>query len=471
MAQKKNSQEDASHSQEDASAETRLSELREMAEAAAALAADEQSFIRAVEAFRAKDAARFQAELSARQLLPRCRLICHFLCSKYSVFICTTFCKKPPRKDEELSISEIRDFALEIAKIARDEALLKRFVMALEQEDTEGFDKLITSLKLEPYCHQLCHWLSSVRCRLVCKEMCPQPPLITEISYIPTSQITTGGPGIGLGAGPSVPPGTTGPDAKTPGGAGDHPFGGISNIRGVFSIAAPFEYKVEFADSTAGPWSPVLQSITDYVWTGFFLSPYPRVPDAQGWYKVSEMGVLGPDYLTDWNTPADRNKTYYLRLTVRNAGLQEFHSPIIPARVDNGAPSKPVISLQLQAPDGTRTDLGCCEKIQRGNGNVLAITITAWDENFGHIGVALQGGCGFQASIFDIHGNPLSKTYNGNISDTGYPAPVTFLWDPWAAGIKPCCYLIVVSINDRTIVNNAWYGGYSNSNWQSITIA
>ena len=42
---------------------------------------------------------------------------------------------------------------------------------------------------------------------------------------------------------------------------------------------------------------------------------------------------------------------------------------------------------------------------------------------------------------------------------------------PWAAGVEPCCYVIYVRIYDRAIVNNAYSGRHSNSNWHSITIA
>ena len=115
--------------------------------------------------------------------------------------------------------------------------------------------------------------------------------------------------------------------------------------------------------------------------------------------------------------------------------------------------------------------MGCCEKVERGKGNLVVITITAWDENFSSINVALLGGCGWSFPIVDTGGTSLSKTYNGNIADTGYPVATEFLWDPWAAKIDPCCYLIDVRINDRAIINNSWSGGHPNENWRSITIA
>jgi hypothetical protein len=183
------------------------------------------------------------------------------------------------------------------------------------------------------------------------------------------------------------------------------------------------------------------------------------------------MGLAGFDYLTDWNTTALPDGLYYLKLTVRNAALVEFISPLVPVLVDNTAPSKPVIDLQLITPDGKKVDLDCCEKVERGDGNKIAITLQASDANFSRIDVSLLGGCGVSVAIVDTGGTPLSKTYNGNIADTGYPAPTTFIWDPWAAKIDPCCYLIYVSIYDRAVVNDAWGGGHGNANWHSITIA
>ena len=111
------------------------------------------------------------------------------------------------------------------------------------------------------------------------------------------------------------------------------------------------------------------------------------------------------------------------------------------------------------------------ETVKRGEGNLVAITLTASDANFSQISVALLGGCGVSAAIVDTGGTPLSKTYNGNIADAGYPVPTTFLWDPWAAKVNPCCYILDVRIYDRVIAGNHWSGGHSNENWQSITIA
>ncbi len=447
----------------------RLAELKATGEAVGKLAEDPEIFRRVVAAYRAQDAERFQAELLAIGLFDRCHLICRWLCSKHSVFLCRKLCG-PLEGQKELDINEMREFALVVASLTQKDELLKRLIAAVEQEDAEAFQKMVLELGLQRFCHQLCQWLCAVRCRRVCRLLCTAPPLLTQIGSIPTSQIN----GLGYAAGASSFPGPVPPDNK-PAGVGDHPFGGTTNIRGVFSIASPAQYRVEFATAIAGPWQPIVEPIQDYRISATFPTPvfdfYTRVPTPDGWYTISEMGLAGADYLTDWQTPNVANGLYYLRLTVRTAALSEFVSPVVPVRIDNQAPSQPEINLQLLKPDGSRSDLGCCEKVDRGNGNRIIVQLKATDANFSSISVSLLGGCGVSRAMVATDGTALSKTYNGDITDTGYPVATEFIWDPWAADISPCCYLIYVQITDRAIVNNYWSGGHSNTNWHSITIA
>jgi hypothetical protein len=450
----------------------RLTELIETGEAIGKLAENEDAFKNVVKAYQAQDAERFQAELVAIGLLERCRLICRWLCIKHCGIICLKLAG-PEKPQDQVDLGEIREFAEVAGHLSKNEAQLKELIEIVDREDVKAYRAFVKRLKLERFSHQLCRWICAFRCRLICELLCPPPPLLTKVGYIPTTQIDA----QGYAAGPSIPPGTTPADDK-PNGVGDHPFGGLANIRGVFNIAAPNQYRVEFGPSATGPWTPIVQTVSDYRFNPAWPNPgepiflyYNRVPTADGWYTISEMGLAGADYLTDWPTPAGANDLHYLRLSVRTAALTEFHSPIVPARVDNVAPTKPSISLQLQAPDGSRTALGCCEEVKQGKGNLVVVTLQASDANFSRISVRLLGGCGSGFSIIDTGGTPLSKTYNGDVTDTGYPAAKEFLWDPWAAGIDPCCYLVHVRIWDRAIVNNSWSGGHTNVNWHSITIA
>jgi hypothetical protein len=442
--------------------ESRLEELRHTGEAVGKLAEDSERFREVVEAFRAEDVDAFHKGLADAGLDAYCHLVCSWLCSKHCVFICIRLCG-PIEKIEELAIDEIRAFAEITAGISRDEALLRRLVDAVDRQDVEAWRALIVELKLERFCHQLCHWLCTVRCRRVCRLLCPDPPLITEVAFIPSSQINP----QGFGSGPSVPPGTTPPDNK-PAGVGDHPFGGIAHIDGeYFSIAGVIQYKVEYAANVGGPWTPILAPVNDLRWVTVptpHLVSYSRVPDAAGWYNVADIGLLGPTRLTDWSTPAP-DGLYYLKLTVRNAALAERSSPLVPALVDNTSPTGPAPGgrPQITIKQGNHT-LDCCETVKR-EGGPLSINVIATDANFSSLSVDLEGGCGASFGIY-------SKTYNGNLADTGAPVPgIDITWDPWAAGVSPCCYVMYVRISDRAIVNNAWFGGHSNSNWHAITIA
>ena len=463
----------------------RLAELREAAAAVAALAEDQEVFTRTVEAFRAQDSAAFQGELSKAGFLSHCHRICWWLCQKHCVFICFKLAGPPPPDQADLPIDEIRSFAQTAGRIAADEALLRRFVAAVDGQDVEAFRALLAEQGLERFAHQLCHWLCLVRCKLICRLLCPAPPLITHVANIRVQQINF----LGYGAGPSNPAGYTATDDK-PNGVGDHPFGGRIDIRGVFNVTNPVRYKVEFTpDPVNVPWQPIKTDLDDECFPPFFQT-YVRGPDGGGWYLVGPppppcppggalpenngMGVdsMGHTFLTQWVTPPPGGPSdlYYLRLKVENAS-GTFQSPVVRVRIDNVLPTKPDIKLQLQKPDGTRTDLGCCETVVKGDGNLVLITLTASDANFSRISVQLLGGCGVSIPILDTSATPLSKSYNGDISDTGYLAPTEFLWDPFnTPGIEPCCYLVWVDIWDRAIVNNYFSGGHYNYNFRSLTI-
>ncbi len=456
----------------------RLEELREMAEAIGKLADDKESFHTVVEAYRAEDVEAFQDALAIAGLFLHCRLICRWLCTKHCVYLCVRLCG-PQDEQQELNVEEMREFAKVTERIAADKRLLKRLVDAVDRENVEAFRAFVDELKLQRYCHQLCHWVCHVRCRRRCRLFCTFP-LITAVGHIPTSQIDN----QGYGSGDSINHVDT-PIDNFGAGVGHHPFGGLTEINGVYNISNPDHYKVEYSTSDAGPWTPIMTPLSDWCWDFGSLSlvEYTRAPDAGGWYQIPAppppctspmlganedhgLGLFGPTRLTDWHTPNDPNELYYLKLTVKR-GAAEFESPVVPARVDNERPlpaTGPIVQLQLKDPAGNLTKLGCCEEIKQGEGNVLVISIQAWDPNFSRLTVTLHGGCGVSVPIH-------TKTYNGIIADTGYPALTDIEWDPWAAKVDPCCYVIWVRIYDRTITSNTWSGGHHRENWHSITIA
>src|SRR5258708_35643804 len=124
--------------------ETRLAELRQTGEAIGKLAKDEAAFERTAEAFRAQNAEQFQSELAKLGLVPFCRLICRWFCSKHCVFICSKLCKGQASKGlDEVPIAEWREFALVTSSLAKNEALLRRFLDAVASEDAAAFEELL----------------------------------------------------------------------------------------------------------------------------------------------------------------------------------------------------------------------------------------------------------------------------------------------------------------------------------------
>jgi hypothetical protein len=161
-----------------------LEELRQTGEAIGRLAKDEATFRAAVDAFHAQDPESFHGILGRLELLPRCRFICHWLCSKWCVLVCLDLCG-PPREEE---LPDFPEFLRVVADITADEELVEDLAGAIEERDAEAFGKLIKERQLERFCHLLCHWVCGVRCRLICDVVCPpgpaRPPHIVGVPHL-----------------------------------------------------------------------------------------------------------------------------------------------------------------------------------------------------------------------------------------------------------------------------------------------
>ena len=438
----------------DESFDERLEDIEQTAQAALALSEDADAFLRALEAFRAEDAERFQSELSRAGLLQHCHRICRWFCSKHCVFLCRKLAG-PIKGEAEFDPKEVLEFTRAVRVIGADREQLAALIKAVDDVDADRFQELLKRAKLDArYWHQLCHWLCGVKCRYVCRKLCPFLPSITKVGLIPATQISP----AGYGAGPSAPPGLTPPDSFSPGSMGHHPFGGLTNIQGsIFGIANVEAYKVESSPNPtpAGPWTPILNPVADFDLAT--LTDYSRSPVGD-WFLVADMGLYKTD-LANWSTPAP-DGLYYLKLTARNTASVEFESGLVPILVDNTAPSDFTFTVTQNG-----EELPCCgAKVTKGGGP-LEITVSGEDANFGALSVALRGGCNASYPVF-------SKTYDGNVLDTGAPLPgITFTYDPWAAGVEACCYVLEASVVDRVINNNTVYGAHHVTSVHSITIA
>jgi hypothetical protein len=252
---------------------------------------------------------------------------------------------------------------------------------------------------------------------------------------------------------------------------------------GIFNMPTATQYKVEVASAPGGPYTPIAVPVQGYqsVWPIYI--PVTRFPSGgidPGWYDVADIPLsdggnspLGEKTLLYWPTLPDG--LYYLRLRVRDGSSELVSSPRA-VMTDNTAPATPVINLELMKPDGTLEKLKC-GKVKKGGG-LIKVTVQASDPNFSRLSVNAEGNSSLSVPVVGIPDPPgvgpavpLSKTYNGNVADTGYPAPTSFIWDPWAdPNIVPCCYIVRIDIWDRTVINNVWGGGWGNSGWEAIEI-
>ncbi len=447
-----------------------LNDIRAVAAAAATLAKDSEAFAEAYEAYRARDAGRFQSVLDRVGLGRHCERICYLFCEKRCVGRCYKLCREQP---EAVDVEEIQGFVQAFAPVARNKRTLASLVAVAEKEDVRKWRAELKKHGLDRYCHQVCHFLCRERCWRICRELCARPE-ITRISSIPVSQFDS----QGLGEGPSIPPFQV-PPPNPAGGVGDHPVGGSSWLKGVFNMPSATQYKVEWSSNPGGPYAPITESVLGYNVPGIDVWRHPSGGADPGWLNIAEIplsdggpGAAGEKTLLYWPTPSDG--TYYLRLWARDGSSSRVSGPRV-VRTDNTAPTLPQISLELKTPNGELKPLKCGQ-VKEGDG-LIRITVQASDPNFGRLTVNAQGASSLSVPVVAVPEGtsgpavPLAKTYNGNTADTGYPVPTSFLWDPWSdPKIVPCCYVVRIDIWDRAVINNAWGGGHHRAGWEAIEI-
>lgn len=476
-----------------------FAELRAIAAAAEVLAKEADAFAEAFEASQTGDAGRFQAVLDRVGIGHECDRICFLFCQKRCIGRCIRLCPDPLTRP--VDAAEVRDFIQAFAPITRRPRDLAKLAAAADAGDPDVWHAELERFRLGNFCHQVCHFLCRERCREVCRELCSRP-LITRISSMVAPDNFNA---LGFGVGPSIPPNQVPPPPPSPPNApptdaGNHPIGGSSELRGYINFPAATQYKVEVATALGGPFAPIL----DDVWGWNLPNPpliwkkrSPTLGADPGWFNIFNVHPVDPPddpfnrgiffsdggpnpfgekTLVNWSTGSVPDGVNYLRLLARDAaGTVRVSSPQ-KVHVDNTPPVTPVIHLQLQKPTGELKDLICGE-VKKGDG-LIRITIQATDPNFSACGVAAQGNSSLSVPIVAVPDPPgigpavpLSKVYNFNVADTGYPVPTSFLWDPWNDPlIVQCCYVIRIDIRDRAVINNSWQGGHGGSGWEAIEI-
>jgi hypothetical protein len=148
-----------------------LADVKQSADAIARLARQEPVFAAAVDAVRAQDRESFTDILERLKLPERCRLVCEWICSKDSVLICLELCG-PPRIEAGQLPSPL-EFAQVVTRVTQNEELVELLAAAVQERDTDSWKELLAKAKIdERFCHLLCHWATTVHCRLVCEYVC-----------------------------------------------------------------------------------------------------------------------------------------------------------------------------------------------------------------------------------------------------------------------------------------------------------
>jgi hypothetical protein len=148
-------------------------DLQHAATAVAAFAGDEDRFRALFDAFRAWDADSFQRLLRESNVLERCELVCEWVRSKECVLVCLELAGPPP----EGELPQPLEFARVVERVTGDEELVERLASAVSERDREAFGSLVSELDLAPFAHLLCHWVCTIRGRLICRVVCAPEPL------------------------------------------------------------------------------------------------------------------------------------------------------------------------------------------------------------------------------------------------------------------------------------------------------
>ena len=155
-----------------------LHEIETELDAVEQLLSAKGGFEAAYKAFRAEDPKAFGSALNRATLLIRCHYVCRWIRIKECVFLCLDLAGPPIAFERP---PDPRLFAKAVGRLATDEKMVKRLADILEKRDQKGFLDLVQRLEIRPYAHFFCHWLCTIRYRLICRKICviePKPPIL-----------------------------------------------------------------------------------------------------------------------------------------------------------------------------------------------------------------------------------------------------------------------------------------------------
>jgi len=231
-------------------------ELTAAGHALRVLLGNKAAFDQAAAGAQAGDPDKVRNAIGAADLIPFCHLICEWFCSWRCVFVCMTLCRQFPLPTIEAAgeVKEAFTFAQATQKLAAQPLQLERLSAAVGAGDVKTYSAIVTELKLQRFCVQLCHWICFLRCQRYCILVCPPPslfPVFTSIGgydYIPDVHSALGGNGRTIGD--------------------DRAFFNTLRLNGILTQTLggqPMEYRFETRPTDAagnplgaGTWSPVL---------------------------------------------------------------------------------------------------------------------------------------------------------------------------------------------------------------------
>jgi hypothetical protein len=182
-----------------------------------------------------------------------CRYFCLFICVWWRVWTCHEFCEVPPRIfTGPDAIDEAQSFALAAHQLAGQPRAMTDLVDSALSRNTGTYREIVRRFRLEPYCWQLCGWVSSSICYGFCIRICPPNQVVPLFTTVGNFNIYTQiDPGSGL-TGTSLPPTVSMPWGGGPNYAfyNELQLGGVCPVFSPTSPGTAMQFRLLYASST-----------------------------------------------------------------------------------------------------------------------------------------------------------------------------------------------------------------------------
>ena len=308
-----------------------------------------------------------------------CYFICWWICSWRSVLFCGPVCR--PIEIPKSYIEEMRGFAELSGRLAGVQSAYPQLFGAINARDQKAFSGLVQQYEVEPYCIQLCRWLSYEVCSRFCRCVCPQQETIPLFTKVGQYHVATSFNDF-------QPNGTTT--------AGNYAFSTTVNLNGILpdgTAPDPLEYRFTYVNLAVGgtpipitgvmiPATSIIGQLEYYYWdttlsawlvgsTDFYVNnpaatvdipqefglPLPVTvdtdPDADGWIQVPRQNDLTPGgvgrfvptgLLAQLDTTQLTEETF--DLTAAGPGLPVLAGAVVPALQQS---VKPLFQINFEA--------------------------------------------------------------------------------------------------------------------------